>query len=163
MKITRREHLALLGGAALVATPLRAVADGHATVHEVEMRNVHPDDRKERMVFVPDVIRANPGDTIRFIAVDKGHNSEANADMLPAGADAWKGKISNDVEVVVGVEGAYGFHCTPHRTVGMVGLILVGDVSGNYEAVRAVRQRGKAKARYEEVFARADALLAAEA
>jgi hypothetical protein len=46
--------------------------------------------------------------------------------------------------------------------MGMVGLILVGDVSGNYDAVKAVRQRGKAKAVYDDIFARADALLAAE-
>ncbi len=45
----------------------------------------------------------------------------------------------------------------------MVGLILVGDVSANYDAVKEVRQKGKAKKVYADIFARADALLAAEA
>lgn len=125
--------------------------------------NAHPEDKKERMVFVPDIVRAQPGDTIKFVAVDKGHNSEGNDDMLPEGAEGWKSKISQDFEVTVEGDGAYGYHCTPHRSVGMVGLILVGDVSGNYEAIKGVRQRGKAKQRYEDIFARADEMLAGEA
>ena len=161
MKLTRRQNLALLGATAISATlPVAARA---AAVHEVKMMNAHPDNKKERMVFVPDIVRAQPGDTIKFIAVDKGHNSEGNADMLPAGAEGWKSKIGSDFEMTVDAHGAYGYHCVPHRTVGMVGLILVGDVSGNYEAIKGAKQRGKAKARYEDIFARADEMLAAEA
>ncbi|MEL7117365.1 MAG: hypothetical protein AAGP08_17570, partial [Pseudomonadota bacterium] len=51
----------------------------------------------------------------------------------------------------------------PHKSWGMVGLLLVGDVSVNYEAAKTARQRGKAKANFAELFAEADALLAEEA
>ena len=161
MKITRRTGLKLMGASALAASPLKALADGHATVHEVQMLNKHPDEN-ERMVFYPDIVRAQPGDTIKFVAADRGHNSQVNDDMMPEGGEEWRGKINDDVEVTLDTEGAYGYYCTPHQSVGMVGLILVGDVSGNYDAVKEVRQRGKAKQRYEDIFARADAMLAEE-
>lgn len=161
MRITRRDGLRLLAAAAAVAGPFRASAMG--AVHEVQMLNKHPE-TGERMVFVPDLIRAAPGDTIRFVAADRGHNSASNKDMLPEGAEGWKGRVSKDVEVVVDAEGAYGFHCVPHLALGMVGLILVGDPSSNFEAARAAKHRSrKAKARYEDIFARAEALLASEA
>lgn len=168
MKITRREQLALMGGAAAsVALPsiVTATTDSDDTpnVHEVQMLNVHPELPRERQVFYPDIIRAKVGDTIKFISVDRSHNSEANEDMIPEGGTMWEGDINGDVEVVIEVEGAYGYKCTPHASAGMVGLLLVGDVSGNYEEIKDVRQRGKAKKRYEDIFERADALLAEEA
>ncbi|MEM7075672.1 MAG: pseudoazurin [Pseudomonadota bacterium] len=162
MTLTRRDNLALLGVAAAAAVlPLRARATG--TVHEVEMLNHHPDDKKELMVFYPDIVRASPGDTVRFLAVDNNHNSQARDDMLPDGVDPWKSKIGSDFDLILDVDGAYGYFCTPHKSYGMVGLILVGDVSGNYDAVKEVRQRSKSKGRFQDIFSRADAMLAAEA
>lgn len=169
-KLTRREHLALLGGtaaAAVLGTPLLASGDSAAAegpvVHEVQMLNVHPDNNRERQVFYPDLVRAQPGDTIRFIATDRGHNAEVDTDMMPEGGTEWAGRINQDVEVTIDVEGAYGYVCKPHASAGMVGLILVGDVSGNFEDLKGQRMRGKAKQRFEDIFARADALLAEEA
>lgn len=46
------------------------------------------------MTFQPDLIRIAPGDTITFQPVDKGHDVETIAGMLPAGATAFKGEIS---------------------------------------------------------------------
>ena len=169
MPQTRRTHLKMLGASLGLSTlPSGLMASDDTTTdapktHVVEMLNKHPEDSKQRNVFVPDILRAKPGDTIRFVTVDKGHNSASDANMLPEGGQTWDGKISKDVEVTLTTEGAYGYYCTPHRSLGMVGLILVGDVSGNYDAVKAVRQRGKAKTVYADIFTRADALLAAEA
>ncbi|HSG53908.1 MAG TPA: pseudoazurin, partial [Paracoccaceae bacterium] len=133
-----------------------------AKVIEVQMLNQNPDDRSQRMVFYPDLVRANVGDTIRFVSTDKGHNSESSKDMLPEGAEGWKGPISQDLEVTLTQDGTYGYHCTPHATLGMVGLILVGDAMVNFQAARDVRQRGRAADRYEDIFARAEAMLAEE-
>lgn len=161
MKITRRTGLKLMGAGALAASPLKAIAESHTTVHEVQMLNRDPE-TGDSMVFEPDVVRAEVGDTIRFVSTDRGHNSTANEDMLPEGVEPWKGRINEDIEVVVEADGAYGYFCTPHQSVGMVGLILVGDVSTNYEAVKEVNQRGRAKQRWEDIFARADEMLEAE-
>lgn len=165
-KLTRREHLALLGGTAMASVmggP--ALAGSHSegpTTHEVLMLNAHPENRRERQVFVPDLLRIKPGDTVRFVAEDRGHNSAVNEDMIPEGGATWDGRINQDVEVTIDVEGAYGYECTPHATAGMVGLILCGDVSSNYEEIKGQRFRGKAAQRYEDIFARADEMLAEE-
>ncbi|MEM8556070.1 MAG: pseudoazurin [Pseudomonadota bacterium] len=162
MKFTRRDAIGTMVAATAVAAVPGTVAIAEGTVHEVQMLNAHPEDKKERQVFYPDIVRAMPGDTIRFISVDKGHNAASDKKMIPSGGEEWKGKIGGDVEITITTEGAYGYNCTPHSTVGMVGLILVGDVSGNYDDIKGVRQRGKAKQRYEDIFARADAMLAEE-
>jgi len=160
MNHTRRTHLKFLGAATLASlTPRLAMATTDPAMHVIEMHSKDPNDKKHRNYFSPDLICIKPGDTVLFKAVDKGHNSVANKDMLPEGAESWKGKISKDIEVTFTVEGAYGFHCQPHRSLGMVGLIIVGDHSVNYEAVKAVKQRGKAKKAYIDLFERADALL----
>jgi pseudoazurin len=80
------------------------------------------------MVFEPDFVQAAPGDTIKFIATDKGHNAEINKGMLPDGAEAFKGKVNEEIEVTLDVEGVYGVICKPHFAMGMVMTIAVGDV-----------------------------------
>lgn len=162
MTFTRRQHLALLGAAA-AAPLLPARARAESTVHEVQMVNKHPEDDKQLMVFFPNLVRAQPGDIIRFLSVDSNHNTEAFEEMLPDGAERWKSKLGQDFDLTVPVDGAYGYFCTPHKSWGMVGLLLVGDVSVNYEAIKGVRQRGKAKQRFAELFEQADAMLSAEA
>ena len=167
MKITRRTQLGLMGSSLLLAgagAPMRALAqsdEGPKTI-EVHMLNKHPDNPREAMVFHPDLIRANPGDTIKFIATDKGHNTQSQDEMMPEGAEGWDSKINEDFEITLETEGTYGFNCKPHQTVGMVGLILVGDPSSNYEAAKEARHRGKAAQRFEDLFARADEMLASE-
>ena len=105
---------ALMGGAAFAET------------FEVKMLNKGGDD--ERMVFEPAFIQAAPGDTIKFLASDKGHNAEMNKGMLPEGAEMFKGKINEEIEVTLDVEGVYGVICKPHFAMGMVMTIAVGDV-----------------------------------
>ena len=158
MKITRRDGLKMLGATALVSMPLKALADGHAT-HTVEMLNKEPDGR-ERQVFNPPVIKIAKGDAVNFVSTDRGHNSASNEDMMPEGGKEWKGDINGDIEVIFDVPGVYGFHCTPHQSAGMVGLVLVGDVSqADIDAAKEVRQRGKARARYEDYFAMAEEMI----
>ncbi|MEL6648641.1 MAG: pseudoazurin [Pseudomonadota bacterium] len=161
MKITRRQNMTLMGGA-LAASVAPSILTSSDAVHDVEMLNHHPDDKKELMVFYPDIVMVQPGDVIRFLATDNNHNSQARDDMLPEGVEPWKSKIGKEFELTLTVEGAYGYFCTPHKTYGMVGLILVGDVSSNYETLKTVRQRSKSKARFKDIFAHADAMLAAQ-
>ncbi len=164
MNMTRRSHLKLLGASGLVAAsgaPL--LADSHAAAepmeHTVQMLNQDPDNPRARQVFSPRILHVQPGDTVNFVSTDRGHNSQSDEDMMPEGGNAWEGDINGDVSVTFDVEGAYGYYCTPHRSAGMVGLILVGNELANYEAIKDVRQRGQAKKIYDEIFAEADALV----
>ena len=168
MTLSRRMTLKLFGAAAASsAIPAGLMAQDttetpEPVTHEVMLYTKHPDDKKKRNVFSPRVLQVNPGDTVKFIAADKGHNSVSDKNMMPEGAESWKGKISKDVEVTLTVEGTYGYYCAPHRALGMVGLILVGDASANYDAAKDAKQRGKAKKTYEAIFEEADALIAAK-
>ncbi|NNJ68500.1 MAG: pseudoazurin [Boseongicola sp.] len=148
----------MLGATALASVPFKALADGHTT-HMVEMLNKEPDG-SERQVFNPPVIKIAEGDSVNFVSTDRGHNSASNADMLPEGAEEWKGGINDDIEVTFTVPGVYGYFCTPHQSAGMVGLVLVGDVTQEQiDAAKEVRQRGKARARYEDYFAMAEEMI----
>jgi pseudoazurin len=113
----------------------------HAAEHEVQMLNKGPEG--QRNWFEPAVLRVEPGDTIHFVATDKGHNSASL--VIPEGAEAWNGKLSQDVSVTLEVPGLYSYKCTPHLGLGMVGLIAVGDPSVNFEAVAKGRYPGRAK------------------
>ncbi|MEM9854634.1 MAG: plastocyanin/azurin family copper-binding protein [Pseudomonadota bacterium] len=174
MKLTRREQLALMGGAltaaavpAILSAEETAETDGEMmaegpVTHEVQMLNADPENARERQIYLPAVVRAMPGDTIKFISVDRGHNAQSNEDWSPAGGTEWKSKINDDFEVTIDVEGAYMYECQPHASAGMIGLILVGDVSGNYEDLKGERFRGKARQRAEQYFEIADEMLATE-
>ena len=151
---TRRTFLAgSTATAALAALPV--AADGHATV--VEMLNVHPDDRKLRNVFFPRVISVNAGDTATFKATDRGHNSASIKDMVPEGAEEWKGKLNKDIEVTFDVPGFYGYACTPHAAAGMVAMVVVEGEGklDNLEAAQGIRHRGRARAVFEDLWAEA--------
>lgn len=127
-----------------------------SNVIEVQMLNVHPDNKRERMVFVPDVVFAQPGDTIKFVSVDKSHNTVSYDDVLPEGAEGWKSRISQDFEVTLDAEGVYAYKCQPHETMGMIGMVVVGEPV-NLEAVKDLKLRGRqAPERFEAQLAKVE-------
>ncbi|WBU58747.1 pseudoazurin [Paracoccus sediminicola] len=107
--------------AALVATG--AIAE----THEVQMLN--RGENGDVMVFEPAFLQVAPGDTVRFVATDRGHNAEAILEMTPEGADAFKGRINEEIEITLDTEGLYGIKCAPHYAMGMVMTIAVGEVT----------------------------------
>jgi len=130
--------VALMGGAAFAET------------FEVQMLNKGTDG--ERMVFEPGFVRAAPGDTIKFIATDKGHNAETAKGMVPDGAEGFKGRINEEIEVTLETEGVYGVLCKPHYAMGMVMTIAVGDVEPADDFLEG-RVPRKAKERFEAQLA----------
>jgi len=139
-----------LAGAALLAVFLAPAA--HAETFEVRMLNKG---EAGAMVFEPAYIAAAPGDTITFLPTDKGHNAATIKGMIPDGAETFKSKLNKEFSVTLTEEGLYGIMCTPHFGLGMVALIQVGEAV-NLDAVAAVKQRGKAKARFEPLFAQVE-------
>tara|TARA_R110000737_G_scaffold25526_1_gene44380 strand:- start:894 stop:1343 length:450 start_codon:yes stop_codon:yes gene_type:complete len=137
----------------LTAGLLGAMPAANAADIEVLMLNKG---EKGGMVFQPDLIMAAPGDVITFVATDKGHNVESIDGMLPDGVEEFKSKMNKDFVLTVEKDGVYGVKCTPHYGMGMIALISVGEPT-NIEAARAVKQKGKAKSRFQDVFAEYDA------
>lgn len=119
-----------------------------AETYEIKMLNKG---EEGSMVYEPAFVLAAPGDTINFVSVDKGHNAETIKGMIPEGAETFKSKMSSDFSVTLDTEGVYGIKCTPHFGLGMIALIQVG-APVNLEDAAAVKQRGKAKKRFEPLF-----------
>jgi pseudoazurin len=109
--------------------------------YEVQMLN---QGSEGYMVFEPSVIKIQKGDSITFKATDAAHNSASIDGMIPAGAKVWNSKLSQDITVTFDVEGIYGYQCTPHAMMAMIGLIQVGENKDNFESVKAAAQKFKA-------------------
>ena len=109
--------------------------------YEVQMLN---QGSEGYMVFEPSVIKIQKGDSITFKATDAAHNSASIDGMIPAGAKVWNSKLSQDITVTFDVEGIYGYQCTPHAMMAMIGLIQVGENKDNLESVKAAAQKFKA-------------------
>ena len=129
------------------------------------MLNMDPEDRQERMIFKPAVLRIAPGDTVKFVATDRGHNAQSLPGMTPEGAEEFRGRMNEEVEVTFDVDGTHGYVCQPHMAMGMIGFILVGDFTANLDAVReaAGNLRGRSsQTRAEAYLAEIDAIAAEE-
>ncbi|NCX25090.1 MAG: pseudoazurin [Proteobacteria bacterium] len=109
--------------------------------YEVQMLN---QGSEGYMVFEPSVIKIQKGDSVTFKATDAAHNSASIEGMIPAGAKVWNSKLSQDITVTFDVEGIYGYQCTPHAMMAMIGLIQVGENKDNLESVKAAAQKFKA-------------------
>jgi len=123
---------------AALALAIAAATGAAAETVEVEMLNFDRDDPSRVMVYKPEIIRIRPGDTVRWVSVDDFHNTASIEGMIPEGAEPWESELSADFEYTFEQEGTYGYICTPHGAIGMVGLVLVGDHTVNLEAAKAV-------------------------
>ena len=95
------------------------------------------------MVFEPAVLKINVGDTVTFKATDAAHNSASIPGMIPENASAWFGDLSRDIKIKFDVAGVYGYQCTPHAMMAMVGVIEVGDDQSNLSEVKLKAQTFK--------------------
>ena len=112
-----------------------------ATV-EVEMLNKQD---KERMVYSQKIVRVNIGEKVIWKATSKGHNVEFIKGGVPEGVKKFKSKTNKDTDFTFDVPGIYAYWCTPHKTMGMIGFVIVGDDKSNLEAIKKLRYSGKSK------------------
>lgn len=111
----------------IIVAALIAVAPGVAPAAEHVVKMLNDNGKGEFMVFEPSFIEAAPGDTVKFVAVDKFHNAETLPEVWPEGAETFKGEISQDVTLKIDKPGVYGIKCLPHYPIGMVALVVAGD------------------------------------
>lgn len=112
----------------------------------IEMLNKRDDGAK--MVYGTDIARVEVGTSITWIPAQKGHNVE-----FIAGPDGWKApkksKINEEVTITFDTPGIYLYQCTPHATMGMIALVVVGD--GDNDVSKA-KVRGKSKRKLKELL-----------
>ena len=100
---------------------------------------------KESMVFSQKIVKINVGEKIFWKATDKGHNVEFIKKGVPEGVEKFKSKFNKDVEYKFDIPGIYAYWCTPHKSMGMIGFVVVGEDKSNLEAIKAIRFSGKSK------------------
>ena len=101
---------------------------------------------KRSMVFSTEIVRINSGDTVFWKATDKGHNVQfISKNGVPEGVEKFKSKIGKDTEFTFTIPGIYAYLCVPHKTMGMIGFVIVdGDLS-NLDSIKKVKFLGKSK------------------
>ena len=134
-----------LAAASLIAN----IDHSQAAEHVIKMLNKGSDGRL--MVFDPEFVIAQPGDTIRVVAADQGHSVETMPGMWPEAARPIKGKIGQEMVVALEQEGLYGLRCQPHYFMGMVAVVVVGKPQ-NLEQARSVKLAGKPKDVFQKLF-----------
>lgn len=103
------------------------------------------------MQYDPQLLKIAPGDAVHFVATDKGHNVQSIDGMIPAGAKTFSSQIGENQTVTFTVPGVYGFRCTPHGALGMVGLIVVGNPV-NEAAAKSAAMPGAAGRVFAKLF-----------
>ena len=119
----------------------------------VEMWNKDPDDKKRKMVFSEEIVVIEPGESVTWLATDKGHNVQ-----MIDGPDGYdlpkKSKLSKDVTLTFDQPGVYVYVCTPHASMGMIGIVVVGELTQEgIDAVKDAKVKGKSKKKFKELLA----------
>ncbi len=114
----------------------------YAETVTIDMLNKRDDGAK--MVYSQDIAKVAVGDTITWVPTSKGHNVE-----FIAGPEGWdipkKSKNNKEVSITFDVPGIYLYQCTPHKGMGMIALVVVGDDTSNKDAISKAKAMGKSK------------------
>ena len=99
----------------------------------------------ESMVYSKKIVRINVGESVLWKSIDKGHNVEFIRNGVPEGVDKFRSKFNQDVEYKFTIPGIYAYWCTPHKNMGMIGFVIVGNDKSNLESIKAIRYSAKSK------------------
>ena len=107
----------------------------------VEMLNKRDDGAK--MAYSEDITRIDVGDTVTWTPDSKGHNVE-----FIAGPEGWdapkKSKLSKEYSYTFDTPGVYVYQCTPHKSMGMIAIVVVGKPDGEAkDRLKNVKISGK--------------------
>ena len=97
----------------------------------------------ETMVYSVKVAKIDVHDTIIWKSVDKGHNVEFIG--MPKGVKKFKTGISKKAKYTFKTPGIYLYQCTPHKSMGMIGIVVVGGDTSNKDAIAKAKLSGKSK------------------
>lgn len=150
--VCRRQKLTRwLGLSTLTALIALAQTPAWAETHLVKMLNRNA---TGAMVYEPDFLKVQPGDTVKFLATRSGHDAASIEGMMPEGAKPFKGKIDEEIEISFDVPGLYGVKCLPHYEIGMVMLIQVGDGDAKTMLNVPADVPAQAQKRFEDIMKR---------
>ena len=104
---------------------------------------------KEKMLYSQDVAKVDVGQTITWTPDSKGHNVQFVS--VPEGVEKVKSKLSKEFSYTFEQEGVYLYVCTPHASMGMIGVVVVGESDVNLDEVLNYKFRGKSKKKFKKI------------
>jgi len=115
----------------------------------VDMLNKRADG--EKMVYAQDIIKVNKGDVVNWLPATKGHNVEFIS--VPKGVDKIKkSKLNKKFSYTFDVPGIYLYQCTPHKAMGMIGLVVVDGNVDNKAKIAKAKVLGKSKKKLKKLL-----------
>ena len=91
--------------------------------------------------FSLEIAEINVGETIEWLPTAKGHNVEFRLGpdnvKLPK-----KSPFSKPVSIKFDTAGTYLYWCTPHKNMGMIGLVVVGNDTSNIDKIAQIELSG---------------------
>ena len=104
---------------------------------------------KDKMLYGQDVAKIDVGQTITWTPDSKGHNVQFVS--VPEGVEKVKSKLSKEFSYTFEQEGVYLYVCTPHASMGMIGVVVVGESDVNLDEVLDYKFRGKSKKKFKKI------------
>ena len=121
----------------------------YAKTVEIEMLNKDGSGRK--MVYSEELVHVDAGDIVKWLPTSKGHNVEIVA--APEGFEIpKKSKNGKEVSIEFTVPGIYYYWCTPHKGMGMIGLVVVDGDTSNKDAIAKAKAMGKSKKKLKKLL-----------
>ena len=118
---------------------------------EITIEMLNKDANGNKMVYSEEVAKISVGDTVKWLPSDKGHNVE-----FIAGPDGFKkpkkSKMNKEYGFTFEIPGVYLYQCTPHKSMGMIGLVVVGGDNSNKNSIAKAKVRGKSKKKLKKLL-----------
>ena len=117
---------------------------------EVTIEMLNKDADGNRMVYSQEIAKIEVGDTVTWLPASKGHNVE----MISSPNDMkFKSKNGKEAKITFDAPGIYYYWCTPHKGMGMIGLVVVGNDLSNIDDVANAKAIGKSKKKLRALLA----------
>ena len=100
---------------------------------------------EENNVYSKKIVNVDVGDTVNWKSVNPGHNVEFIKGGIPEGVEKFKSKYNKDTSYTFKTPGIYAYWCTPHKSMGMIGFVVVGSDKSNLDKIKAIKFVGKSK------------------
>ena len=121
-----------------------------AIASDVTVEMLNKDANGNRQVYSQEILEIAAGSTVKWVPTNKGHNVEIIAspnDMK------FKSKNGKEASVTFETPGIYYYWCTPHKGMGMIGLVVVGGDTSNKEQISKAKAIGKSKKKLKALLA----------
>ena len=134
----------------LRATALLALLSTPSFAADMSIEMLNKDSNGNKMVYSQEIVNVDVGDTVTWLPTSKGHNVEVIAS--PNGMKL-KSKNGKEVKITFDTPGIYYYWCTPHKGMGMIGLVVVGSDLSNIDDIASAKAIGKSKKKLKSLLA----------